>query len=451
MKILLVGAYLLVCAVIVTTVPTMVTSFPEYETFSNYDAGQAVLVWLVSGSVVGYFIYRNKEYRSFLLQLFAWAVLLRVVVATGIFIFNKQEFFGGDAITYDFFGYAQMKAWQGDTYFQALSFRFSEGQASAWGMVRMVAVVYSIIGRNSLAIQFLNSVIGAATAILVFLCALQVYNNVRVAKIAAVFVGFFPSLVLWSAQGLKDAPIVFFLVLAILASLRLSEKFSLKYAAILVVALFSILSLRFYVFYMISVAIGGAFIIGLQKITPTNFARQFVVLILVGVSLMYLGVTRYADTQITKYASLETIQRSRNDLARAGSGFGQEVDVSTTEGAIATIPLGLVYLLFAPFPWQLASLRQSITFPEMIIWWASFPLLVLGLWYSIKYRLRQISPILIFTTMLSLAYSVFQGNVGTAYRQRAQLLVFYFIFVAVGFVLLKERSEERDQMRPAKR
>src|SRR5678816_4060898 len=100
MKVLLVGAYLLVCFVIVTTVPTMVTSFPDYETFSNYDAGQAVLVWLVSGSVVGYFIYRNKEYRSFLLQLFAWAVLLRVVVATGIFIFNKQEFFGGDAITY---------------------------------------------------------------------------------------------------------------------------------------------------------------------------------------------------------------------------------------------------------------------------------------------------------------------------------------------------------------
>ena len=61
-----------------------------------------------------------------------------------------------------------------------------------------------------------------------------------------------------------------------------------------------------------------------------------------------------------------------------------------------------------------------------------------------KYRLRQIAPILIFTTMLSIAYSIFQGNVGTAYRQRAQLLVFYFIFVAVGFVLVKEKKEDRD-------
>jgi len=336
-----------------------------------------------------------------------------------------------------------MKAWQGDSYYRVIADRFTSGQASAWGMVNLISVIYSIIGRNTLAIQFVNSVIGAATAILVFHCAQHVYKNTRVARIAAICVAFFPSLVLWSAQGLKDAPIVFFLALAILASLRLNEKLSVKYAAILVVALFSILSLRFYVFYMITAAIAGGFILGFQKFTPTNFARQFVVILLVGVSLTYLGVTRYASAQFDRFGSLETLQRSRTDLSRAGSGFGQEVDVSTTQGALSTIPLGLVYLLFAPFPWQLASLRQSITFPEMIIWWCSFPLLVLGIWYSIKYRLRQIAPILIFTTMLSIAYSIFQGNVGTAYRQRAQLLVFYFIFVAVGFVLVKEKREDR--------
>jgi hypothetical protein len=66
-------------------------------------------------------------------------------------------------------------------------------------------------------------------------------------------------------------------------------------------------------------------------------------------------------------------------------------------------------------------------------------------WFTLKYRLRQSLPILIFTAMLTLAYSIFQGNVGTAYRQRSQLLVFYFIFVAVGFVLFRERQEEAQQ------
>ena len=54
----------------------------------------------------------------------------------------------------------------------------------------------------------------------------------------------------------------------------------------------------------------------------------------------------------------------------------------------------------------------------MVIWWASFPMMILGLWFSLRYRLKMIAPILIFTTLLSIAYSVFQGNVGTAYRHR---------------------------------
>jgi len=125
--------------------------------------------------------------------------------------------------------------------------------------------------------------------------------------------------------------------------------------------------------------------------------------------------------------------------------------VSTPAGALGAIPLGFSYLLFAPFPWQFGSLRALITLPEMIVWWCCIPLLVLGLWFTIKHRVRQVAPILIFTVLLTLTYSVLQGNVGTAYRQRAQLLIFYFVFVAVGFVLVKEKKEERTRKRRAER
>jgi len=213
----------------------------------------------------------------------------------------------------------------------------------------------------------------------------------------------------------------------------------------------SLFALRFYVLYMISVAIAGAFVIGMQQLSASSFARQFSVVVVLGLALTYVGVTRSAGTQLERY-NLKTLQESRKDAARsADSGFGRDVDVSSTSGALTTLPMGMLYLLFAPFPWQVTSLRQSITLPEMIVWWASFPLLVLGLYFSVRYRLRMISPILIFTVMLTFAYSVFQGNVGTAYRQRAQLLVFYFIFVAVGFVLVKEKREERKRQRLLRR
>ena len=239
---------------------------------------------------------------------------------------------------------------------------------------------------------------------------------------------------------------MFTLALSILATLKLSERISLKYVLILTACLMSLLSLRFYIFYMMAAAVAGAFVIRMRHTSAHKVLGQFVAILGIGLALTWFGVIRYADTQFTRFANLEAVQISRLNLAQsAQSGFAKDVDVSTTRGALTAIPIGMVYLLFAPFPWQLNNLRQSITLPEMIMWWSAFPLLILGLWFAIKHRLRQIFPILMFTVMLSLAYSVFQGNVGTAYRQRAQLLVFYFIFVAVGLVLVKEKREERSR------
>lgn len=449
MNSLLIVLGLFFAAFIIVMVPGLVSPYTSiYGPVGMADCVNSVLFCAVLAALVSWIVYRSGADGAFLLKLFLFALLLRVLIGTLIFVFNGQSFFGGDALTYDYFGLQQLRAWGGNQFAQSQVTVFvGKGEGSGWGMLYLVASIYGVLGRNMLAVQFFNAVLGAATAPIIFMCAQQVYGNAKVARLAAYSVAFYPSLVLWSSQGLKDAPIVFLLALSILATLKLGQKLSLKYLAALIVALFCLLSLRFYVFYMILAAIGGAFLIGMREVSAQSFARQFVVVIALGLSLTYLGVTRYANVQIEAYGGLDQVQRSRLDASRtAKSGFEKDVDVSTTSGALTTIPTGLLYLLFAPFPWQLASLRQSITLPEMILWWGSFPMLVLGLWFSIRYRLRQISPILVFSVMLSLAYSVFQGNVGTAYRQRAQLLVFYFIFVAVGYVLMMEKREERKRV-----
>jgi hypothetical protein len=215
------------------------------------------------------------------------------------------------------------------------------------------------------------------------------------------------------------------------------------YVMVLIGCLIALFSLRFYIFYMMCAAVAGSFFLGMKSLSAQGFLQRFVAVGVIGLAFTWFGVLQSAGTQFERYANLKSIQNSREDQAAAGSGFMKDVDVQTTEGALTVIPMGLLYLMFAPFPWQFTTLRQSITLPEMIVWWFSFPLLVLGLWYSLKHRLRQVSPIVIFTSMLTLAYSLFQGNVGTAYRQRSQLLVFYFIFVAVGAIIMKERAEVR--------
>jgi hypothetical protein len=407
--------------------------------------GAALLFCIAVALVVGYLIGKVEGDRRYLLQLFVAGLLVRMIVGSIIFSFELQGFFGGDALTYDILG------WDVLLYLRGVADLAVTDDTVVWGMPYLVAVIYAVVGRNVLAVQFFNAICGAAAAVVVYACAQHIFQNARVARVAALLVAFYPSLILWSSQALKDGPIVLLLAVAIMATLKLGERLSVKYGLVLAVALLGLLSLRFYIFYMVAAAITGAFVIGMKRVTAQTFGRQFVVMAALGLTLTYVGVLRTASAQLGAYGNLETMQRSRQDLATAQSAFGQDVDVSTTSGALSVIPLGMIYLLFAPFPWQMANLRQSITLPEMLLWWGSFPLLVLGGWFTLKYRLRQALPIILFTTMLTLAYSIFQGNVGTAYRQRSQLLIFYFIFVAVGFVLLKERKEERQRQALAAR
>jgi 4-amino-4-deoxy-L-arabinose transferase-like glycosyltransferase len=417
------------------------------------DGATATLMALPLAGLVGWFTFGIKDDRKFLLRLFVAALLARVFIGTLIYVLNLQEFFGGDAFTYDFFGYALLRTWNGDTYYQSMVDLFTGGgKSSGWGMLYMVGAIYKVIGRNMLAIQYVNCVLGAATAPLAYMIALEIFPNKRVARLCALFSAFFPSMVLWSAQGLKDGPIVFLLAVSMLATLKLGERFSIKYMVALALALCSLLTLRFYVFYIVVVAVTVAFVLGRRPLSAQSFVRQFIILITIALALAYFGVSRYASAQFETFGSLRQLQVMRLDAAQsARSGFGADVDVSTPTGALSAIPLGFSYLLFAPFPWQFGSLRALITLPEMIVWWGCIPMLVLGLWFTIRHRARQVAPILIFTVLLTLTYSVLQGNVGTAYRQRAQLLIFYFVFVAVGFVLTKEKREERKRRREEER
>jgi hypothetical protein len=429
MNILLIGLTLLICSAVIFIKPA---------------EGPGALAMCAAVSVPTLFILaRARHDKTFLLRLFLLGVLARIIVGSIIFTAHLEEFFGGDANTYDVFGQSLVQSWHGDQFHTMAYTNFIASGASAWGMLYLVAIVYDLIGANMFAIQLINASVGAATGIIVYYVAQGLFNNTRVSRVAGVLVTFYPSLILWSSQALKDGLIILALALAILATMRLMEKITIGYVVVLILCLMTLLSLRFYIFYMMAASVAGSFIIGMKSLSARSFVHRFLAVAAIGLAFTWFGVLRYAETQFDRYANLQTIQVVRVDLAGAGSGYGKDVDVGTAEGALSVIPMGMVYLLFAPFPWQFTSLRQSITLPEMIVWWFSFPLLVLGLWYSIKHRLREVSPIIIFTTMLTLAYSLFQGNVGTAYRQRSQLLVFYFIFVAVGAIIMRERAEDR--------
>ena len=418
--------------------------FPE-------GVGAIIMVSLLSVAALP-IIVKNSNDPNFISRLYFSGLGARVLFGTIVYATDMSRFFGGDALTYDSRARMIVDYWQGLIPVATPEIiRFTATSGSGWGMHYLVSSIYYVFGRNPLAAQAFCWVFGALIGPAVYICALRMFKNSRVARTAGVLTAFFPAFVIWSSQLLKDGLIIFLLVVVIIAILQLQEKFSLASLAILVLGMFGILSLRFYIFYMVAIAVVGSFVIGLSN-NPGAIFRRTAILLIVGVGLTYLGVLRTASTEFQTYGSLERIQRSRLDLARSGeSGFGEDLDVSTTEGAITAIPIGFAYLMFAPFPWQATNVRQAITLPEVLLWWAMMPLLIFGIIYTIRHRLREAFPALFFSLMLTLAYSIFQGNVGTAYRQRTQIQVFLFMFIAVGWVLRKEAKENKQIVAQARR
>lgn len=414
-------------------------------------AGALLLVFVMSMVAIGIFNQFGEEKR-FITILFLGGLATRLAFGLFVHALDLRDFFGGDANTYDFFGQQLLLRWTDSASVRDpfIEYRL-DNPGSGWGMYDIVAAIYYLLGQNILAAQSFCAVVGACIAPMVYFCAQRMFQNNRVARVSALLAAFFPAFVIWSGQLLKDGLLVFLLVLAMTMVLELQRRFSWPALILLVAAVAGVLPLRFYIFYMLAPAIVGSFLIGSAGSAKSMF-QGIVVLIVLGLGLTYIGATRYAGETVEVYGSLETIQNSRMDLSRsAQSGFGGDADVSTTGGALTTIPIGLTYLLLAPFPWQMASVRSAITAPEVFVWWGLLPLMVAGIAWTVRHNLRRALPVLLFSVMLTLAYSITQGNVGTAYRQRTQIQVFLFIFIAVGWTVRKEKQENDKILAMARR
>ncbi len=397
------------------------------------DVGLAVIAGVVTALLCGWATLRVNEDKQFLLRLFAAAVILRWIFGSIIAYTGQQAFFGGDALTYDAIGSSLSNSWHGlvDLNFYWLP-QFINLNRPGWGMYYFVASIYYIIGQNQFALQLINGVLGAATCVAVYRIAMLIYPQQRVARIAALMTAFAPSMILWSSQALKDGPITLCLCLCTLYTLKLRSKWNPISLVCLLISLFCLYALRHYAFYIIFVAIAGTFLFAAKRFTPLKVLQGGILIIVIGVAFAYFGAGDVAQQTF----DLKRIQSGRVWSAKAAnSGFGGDVDITDPRAAIGFLPIGIMYVLFAPFPWMVTNLRQLITLPELIAWWALVPMMIRGYWFLVKHRLRESFAICIFIVGLIFAYALYQSNTGTAYRHRAQLYGFFFVFISVGIEL----------------
>jgi len=376
----------------------------------------------------------------FLSRLYSWSILIRSSLAIMLNIFADNSAFAaafwGDSGTYDIAGYQLALNWSGE----AVSSVYLSTAVSGYGWAYFVGAVYSLVGRNQLLVQLINGVIGSVTVVVIYVIATRLFDR-AVGRWAALFMAFFPQMIFWSTGMYKDPATLLCIAASMYAVLRLRERLSLGMIALFVGAVLALVTLRFYIAYFVGFAALATFLFG-QRRGAARMLGTYTLLIGALFGALNFAVKRETLERQATYMTLDRLQTTREDQATYGkSGFGREYDVSTPTGALTALPTGLMYLLFAPFPWAVSGLRQALVLPETLVWYALMPAFARGLVYTVRYRLRNALPILVFAATLTVAYALMQGNIGTAYRQRTQITMFFFIFMGVG---LAERRRQRE-------
>ncbi len=64
------------------------------------------------------------------------------------------------------------------------------------------------------------------------------------------------------------------------------------------VSLLTLLSLRFYIFYMMAAAVAGSFVMGMKTLSAQSFLQRFVAVAAIGLAFTWFGVLQYAGNAV---------------------------------------------------------------------------------------------------------------------------------------------------------
>jgi 4-amino-4-deoxy-L-arabinose transferase-like glycosyltransferase len=280
----------------------------------------------------------------------------------------------------------------------------------------------------------LNCFFGALTVVFAYRIAQSLFS-----EWVAIRVGWWtcllPSLIVWSAQTVKEPAVIFLETLALYGCVNLKRcGFSVRHAALCAVTTVLVIPFRFYVAYVAAAAI--IFSLSLPHLTRRRIAVGSALgVVLLFVPLLWLLTVLMRHEERFDRFDANFIKAYRHGLTvGAGSGVETDYDLRTNQGVAMATLTGGAYLLLAPFPWELGgSLRKMLTTPELFVWWwLVMAGLIPGFWYTLRRRFGDVQPLLFFVVGLGLLYSATFGNVGLAYRQRAQLLPWLVIIAMVG-------------------
>ncbi len=395
--------------------------------------------WIITTVVIaiGYFLLTantahrllKMEERSFRKVLFRYSLFINLLVMGFLFFFNYAHTGTPFAVNaMDEVGYDHRANMITDNLLsgEPILYRIDYGLSDV-GYPVTLGIQYLLFGRSVLLTRLFQVLLGAMIVFLTYLLAHNFFKK-EVARLAGVLLLFYPHLLYFYSVTLKEAHMIFLLVVALYsASVLTKRKFSLWYLLLLLLSTAALFFFRqpLAVLVILSVLAGFVFT------TPPKKKKGIILYAVVFVGLlagMMYSTGLYYDTYKTITTSGEmyervTMKRSRQSGATFIDYIGLPVYV------VAAIP--------TPFPSLVDTEREEGYHKAnwyhsggSFVWNALSFFFIIGLLYLIRRHFFKYIMLIMFVTgyLIILAYS---GYV-TGVRYTAPIIPVQIMLVAVG-------------------
>lgn len=134
--------------------------------------------------------------------------------------------------------------------------------------------------------------------------------------------------------------------------------------------------------------------------------------------------------------------------ASGGGGDPDSVDRNADRsgdrnvGTLRYLPRGLSVFLLEPLPWREGNVRVRLAKAENVVWYALLVLAVVGAWRMLRESPGRWMFLFLFAGGITVVYSLVEGNYGTAFRHRGEIVWVVALAASVGLRWLLERASE---------
>jgi 4-amino-4-deoxy-L-arabinose transferase-like glycosyltransferase len=388
-----------------------------------YTDLQGFLFIFIVCFITNYLILRKPEIRN---------ILIAALTIRTLFIIIGHYFFHLPDTKADALGY-EWSAWNmGKDGFVNTIQNFTGPGSEFYGW--LMAIPYSIFGRNILILQSIGMFFGIASVYLAYSLSERICGKEAATK-AGWLVALFPSSILYSVIILKEVYCSFFLLLGVMNVVDWVDQKKLMSAFF---ALMSFMIAGFFhgpLFLGILLFVFFLFINSIKKIIKsllelrlhlTGLIFLFLVIYLViylfsnQIYLPYIGTLELID--------FSTIASNVTNRMRGDASYPQWLLIETPTEFIYKSLIRILYLLFSPFPWAIKEPTHIIGTIDGILYMILLSFIIFNIKTLYEYPLLRI--ILVFLFFYLFIYGIGVGNFGAGIRHRSKFIIEIIILSA---------------------